>query len=212
MWFLLPLQSNHSHFSYLITHRSSKSSTEERERKKPKKNPVPLQLQPPTPKGTKDSKPQKRNFVETSKETSKDTSKETSKEASNSKDSGKHKRSSGKNTEHPHSEKVTAGYTISANEYQVRALHLFSVSLLMNYYIRREKCHILIKLLPCNPSRSPQRKPSPSHQLHSRPGRLWPTDRCSDLRIGKNPLKLDDWVNSCHDYPVQQVRYLILSQ
>ncbi|XP_073333849.1 AF4/FMR2 family member 1 isoform X2 [Pagrus major] len=75
---------------------SSKNSKEDRERKKPKKNPVPSQQQPPTPKDTKDSKPNKRSSAETQ---------EASKEASTSKDSGKCKRSSGKHTEHPHSEK-----------------------------------------------------------------------------------------------------------
>ncbi|XP_076614347.1 AF4/FMR2 family member 1 isoform X2 [Chaetodon auriga] len=67
--------------------------TDQRERKKAKKNPVPSQ-QPPTPKdAAKDSKSQKRSCEETQ---------EASKEAVKSKDSHKHKRSSGKHTERPH--------------------------------------------------------------------------------------------------------------
>lgn len=84
---------------HLITCRSSNNSTEDHERKKAKKNPVPLQ-QPVTPKDTaKESKLHKRRSGEM---------RESSKEAAvKSKDSCKHKKSSGKHTEHPHSEKVT---------------------------------------------------------------------------------------------------------
>ncbi|XP_070844481.1 AF4/FMR2 family member 1 isoform X1 [Chaetodon trifascialis] len=69
------------------------SSTDQREQKKAKKNPVPSQ-QPLTAKDTaKDSKSHKRSCEETQ---------EASKEAAKSKDSHKHKRSSGKHTERPH--------------------------------------------------------------------------------------------------------------
>lgn len=82
-----------------VTCRSSSNSTENRERKKAKKkNPVPVQ-QPLTPKDTaKDSKLHKRSSGETQ---------ETSKEAGKNKQFRKHKKSSGKHPEHPHSEKVT---------------------------------------------------------------------------------------------------------
>ncbi|KAL7376279.1 hypothetical protein ABVT39_004521 [Epinephelus coioides] len=83
-----------AHASVKMEH--SGNSTKDREPKKAKKNPVPLQ-KPQTPKdAAKGPKLHKRSAGETQ---------ELSKEAVKRKESSKHKSSSGKHTEHPHSEK-----------------------------------------------------------------------------------------------------------